>query len=258
MKYLPLLTLVILLTPTIAFGATEQYQPLVGIPGVTDTGDALSFDKLVNALYALSISIAALLAVIKIVIAGIKWMTTDIISSKGAAKKDIQGALLGLLVVLAAVLIITVINPDILKNNLNLSKSGPVSKAAVVPSTLSVTPSDMGAYTSLERDVGAVQLSIFKKGCKDDGGVSMWNSDGSKFRCYRDVAPTQTIAIYDNVCTLSTVTGDCPAAYIDTATAIADCMNNAGASYVEDPEFIPKLSKTPKNVGGIICKYTPG
>ena len=41
-----------------------------------------------------------MLAVIKIVIAGVKYMTTDIVVTKGDAKKDTQEAILGLLMVL--------------------------------------------------------------------------------------------------------------------------------------------------------------
>jgi hypothetical protein len=109
MKYFAFFTL--LLLPVIA--GAQTYQPLLdlGIPGVTDQSGA-DFGTYVNGLYALSISIAALLAVIKVVIAGVKWMTTDIVTSKGAAKTEIQGALTGLLVVLGAVIILTTINPD--------------------------------------------------------------------------------------------------------------------------------------------------
>jgi len=106
---LPLLTL-----------AQTQYQPLVGIPGVTTSGDGrVDFDSFINSLYALSIGIAALLAVIKIVIAGVKYMLTDIVTGKEEAKKDIKGALLGLLVVMGAVLILTVINPQLVAVNFN-------------------------------------------------------------------------------------------------------------------------------------------
>ncbi len=90
----------------------SSFVPLVGIPGVDGEMD---FSTYMNALYALSISIAALLAVVKIIIAGVKWMLTDVVTSKGEAKKDIEGALIGLLVVVAAVLILTVINPNLVQ-----------------------------------------------------------------------------------------------------------------------------------------------
>jgi hypothetical protein len=89
---------------------------LVGIPGIgSPTGD---FDGYINAIYAMFISIAALLAVVKIVIAGVKYMFSDIVTQKSEAKKDIQGAIFGLVLILGAVLILTVINPDLTNFNL--------------------------------------------------------------------------------------------------------------------------------------------
>lgn len=113
MKYL--IFSFLLLIPVISLAANTVYEPLVGLPGVDEGAD---FNTYVNSIYALSITIAALLAVIKIVIAGVKWMLTDVVTSKEEAKKDIKGALFGLLIVLAAVLIISVINKDILEVDL--------------------------------------------------------------------------------------------------------------------------------------------
>jgi hypothetical protein len=99
--------------PSVVFGA--DFQPLIGIPGFGDDYTSGDFNRYINTLYALSISIAALLAVIKIVVAGVKWMLSDVVTSKQDAKKDIQGALIGLLIVISAVLILTVINPALTK-----------------------------------------------------------------------------------------------------------------------------------------------
>jgi hypothetical protein len=60
--------------------------------------------------------------VVKIIIAGVKYMFTDIITQKGQAKKDIQGALLGLLIIVSAVIILSVINPDLTKFDPNIGK----------------------------------------------------------------------------------------------------------------------------------------
>ena len=119
-----LLTLIILLTPALVSAA---FVPLVGIPGIDANA---SFNDYINALYALSISIAALIAVIKIIIAGVKWMLSDVVSSKQEAKSDIQGALIGLLIILAAVLILEVINPQLKSSSLFLSPVGTVKRAA--------------------------------------------------------------------------------------------------------------------------------
>ncbi|NCN12029.1 hypothetical protein GW937_01775 [Candidatus Kaiserbacteria bacterium] len=115
-KFLFILTITAINIPSLVY-AEKTYKPLVGIPGVNPASD---FDGYINSLYVLSISIAALLAVIKIVIAGVKWMLTDVVTSKSDAKKDIQGALIGLLIVLSAVLILTIINPNLVNVNLTL------------------------------------------------------------------------------------------------------------------------------------------
>lgn len=116
MKSKPLVffCLVILAVPTLSYAA--DFLPLVGIPGVTNAGNA-GFGAYINALYRLSISIAALLAVIKIVAAGAKYMLSDIVTSKESAKDDIRGALIGLLIIIGAVVILTTINSDITENN---------------------------------------------------------------------------------------------------------------------------------------------
>jgi uncharacterized membrane protein len=114
-----LLSVLILLPAVVNAGVT--YQPLVGIPGVDNA--ASNFDQYINQLYFVSISIAALLAVIKIIIGGVKWMLTDVVTQKSDAKNDIRGALLGLLLIIAAVLILGTINPQL--TNLSVLQNAP-------------------------------------------------------------------------------------------------------------------------------------
>ena len=140
--------------------AQEAYQVLVGVPGV-DTTSGVDVNDYVNALYALSISIAALLAVIKIVIGGVKWMTSDIVTDKGDAKKDIKGALVGLLIVLAAVLIISVINPQILEVNLDLDSIQTIRGS-----------SGTGAPSSISERLNAPPGSIIKTCTQEQFGTS--------------------------------------------------------------------------------------
>lgn len=121
MKIFILLT--ILTVPTIAFAQSNNY--LVGVPGLD--GENANFDTYINSLYALFIGVAALLAVVKIIIAGVKYMFSDVVPQKSQAKQDIKGALIGLVVVLSAVLILNVINPDLTGFNLDVERveSGP-------------------------------------------------------------------------------------------------------------------------------------
>lgn len=145
MKYFTtILIITIVIIPTLALA--QGYSPLVGIPGVNPDQD---FNGYINTLYALSIGIAALLAVIKIIIAGVKWMMSDVVTNKMEAKEDIKGALLGLLIVLGAVLIITVINPDILKVNLQMNQIQTSGSASSVISPTNPTASPTGSQPLL-------------------------------------------------------------------------------------------------------------
>jgi len=99
--------------------AAADFVSMVGIPGIPDNSTDLN--QYFNAIYRLSISLAALLAVVKIVMAGAKYMLTDIVPAKGEALADIKGALLGLLVILAAVLILGTINKNILNTDLTIT-----------------------------------------------------------------------------------------------------------------------------------------
>tara|TARA_B100001989_G_C24484753_1_gene436334 strand:+ start:42 stop:878 length:837 start_codon:yes stop_codon:yes gene_type:complete len=139
-KLLTILTT--LLLPFIA--SAQNYETLVQLPGLeTGSGD---FENFINSLYILSITIAALLAVIKIIIGGVKYMMTDIVTTKGEAKKDIQGALIGLLIVLSAVLILTIINPQLVNVNFDPDPiTAPDFEPGVKSSSLvdSATPQDL-------------------------------------------------------------------------------------------------------------------
>jgi hypothetical protein len=111
--FVSILVLAILLLPGVILAQTN----LINLPIRPQAGEN-GFTSYINLLYALSISAAALLAVIKIIIAGVKYMLTDVVTSKGAAIQDIKGALLGLLLIIGAVLILTVINPQLLRTTL--------------------------------------------------------------------------------------------------------------------------------------------
>jgi hypothetical protein len=120
MKRILLTVTFILLAPCVVF-AQQKYSPLVTIPGVTD-GGGQGFGAYVNFLYAAAIGIGAFLAVIKIIIAGVKYMTTDVINSKSNAKGEITGALLGLLLILGAYMILNIINPKLVSPTVNFQQ----------------------------------------------------------------------------------------------------------------------------------------
>lgn len=126
-SFLILICLIFFGNAQIIFAST-----LVNIPGYSAT---MGMEEYLNALYAISISIAALLAVIKIIIAGVKYMLSDVVTSKSAAIKDIQGALLGIIIIVMAWVILYVINPDILNSELNFDDIREIDIAAPITPT---------------------------------------------------------------------------------------------------------------------------
>lgn len=179
----------------LAADAPKTYTSLVGIPGVTDA--ALSFGDYINALYALSITIAALMAVIKIIIAGMKYMLSDIVTSKSEALSDIQGAVFGLIIVLSAVLILTVINPQLTTTSVFLDKVVPVpvpAQPAIPPPT---TQNESG-YRYIKLNANPTAAKAFDDACLADKGKNTGEynqSDGNQpYRvCYLPLpAPTNS------------------------------------------------------------------
>lgn len=115
-----LILLVIFTLPSIAMGeesALQRYRPLaVGIPGVTDSDTARpTLVQYLNALFSLLIAVAGVLAVIRIVLAGFSYMTTDAWGSKEEAVSTIRAVMIGLIVLLLSVVILKTLNPDLLR-----------------------------------------------------------------------------------------------------------------------------------------------
>lgn len=129
-----ILVLVAILLPVITNADNPTYTPMVNIPFID--GD-MTIEDYTNAIYLLSISVAAVLAVLKITIAGVKYIMSDVVTSKESAKKDIKGALFGLLIVLAAVVILQTINPQL--TQLDILATGRTGEIAASPTTGSHT-----------------------------------------------------------------------------------------------------------------------
>jgi hypothetical protein len=235
-----LLLAFILLLPLVSFA---QFQPLVGIPGVTDPN--ANFNTYINALYALSISIAGLLAVIKIIIAGVKYMLSDVVTSKQEAKSDIQGALIGLLIVVSAVLILTVINPQLTRSSLFLTPiDRPATPAPAQPSSGGATAplppgNNLPANTPVaEREIDCVRepsgswnCSAATASCTGSGGrvepEGSFISDPSDITCSTGIVRGVNCLSYFNSATQQTE-ADCTAAQ-------ASCP--AGSTYTQLSEF---------------------
>jgi hypothetical protein len=114
-NFLHTLLLIVLFVPMLVYGQDTgklSYISMTVLPGGLQLQSA-NLSTLLSSVYYLAIGIAALLAVFKIIIAGVKFMLTDAVPSRSSAKDDIQSALLGLILIISAVLILNVINPTI-------------------------------------------------------------------------------------------------------------------------------------------------
>jgi hypothetical protein len=191
MNYKPLTILtflVIFLVPGVLL-AQSVYQPLVGVPGINPSSD---FGTYINALYALSISVAALLAVIKIIIAGMKYMLSDIVTSKQDALSDIRGSITGLIVVISAVLILTVINPQLTETTIFLD---PVRSTPGTPPLAPTPGAPMSGpgYNAIPYNIATE--AAFKSNCLDQGNTiatvyPQTTGNGTMIVCYNRLPST--------------------------------------------------------------------
>ena len=110
------------------FTASAGYKLEVAIPGVAETEPSLS--SYIRYLYLFGLGAVSLAALGTLVIGGFMYMGGDTVTSKEKAKEYIWGALSGLVLALAAYLILYTINPDLLKNE------PPVLTPPTMPSTL--------------------------------------------------------------------------------------------------------------------------
>ena len=90
------------------------YQPLVsgGIPGLDNTATLADY---VNVLFKIALMVGVVLSVLIIAYSGFEYMTMDVATKKGMAKRRIAHAIGGLLMLLGTYLVMYQINPDIVK-----------------------------------------------------------------------------------------------------------------------------------------------
>lgn len=119
----------IILSPMVELSAgstsgtwADGYQLLAPLPN-PDGGKPLeTFDPTqpnnlsayLNLMIKIFIGLCAVLAVVMIVVGGLEYMTSELVSSKEAGKGRIRNALIGLIIALGAYALLFTINPDLL------------------------------------------------------------------------------------------------------------------------------------------------
>lgn len=130
-------------------GGQCTYTPLEPLPGAPPLfGDRDSFQKLLSNLFRMLIAAGALFAVVMITANGVRYMLSDVVTDKGAARKRIETSLWGLLLLITAWLILFTINPNLLKFNLNLDT---VSLPQRNPTT--INPSSTAAADAYQAEI---------------------------------------------------------------------------------------------------------
>ena len=97
-----------------SFMIAQAYEPLVRLPGLPTTG-SINLSQYIIGLYNFLLSIVGIVAVMMLIIGGMKYITAaGNASIIGDAKDTITNALFGLLLALLSWVIVSTINPDVL------------------------------------------------------------------------------------------------------------------------------------------------
>lgn len=129
-----------------------QFQPIVSVPLPTGgaVGATTSLTQYLNGVFVLAIAIATILGVVMITFDGIRYMTSDAIGKKQAAVEGLQGAAMGLILLLLSYVILNVINPQILNIQVltqDITGLGQNSSGGITPPSSTPAPGGTGALS---------------------------------------------------------------------------------------------------------------
>lgn len=114
----------------------NEYELLAKLPGLTrildpaacqeaqtkNPGEICDINGFINFMLQLIIGICAVVLVVRLIIAGYAYMTTDVTFVKMGAKNTFTDALVGLLIALSSYLILNTINPRLVKNSFSIDE----------------------------------------------------------------------------------------------------------------------------------------
>lgn len=107
--------------PLIALAEKPQgYEMLAPISYLQNSNGLADIGSFIPGVVKLMIGIAAALAVLYLIIGGIKYMTTDAVSSKQGARETITNAIVGLLLAISSYTILYTLNPRLVNFNLEI------------------------------------------------------------------------------------------------------------------------------------------
>lgn len=188
-----------LLTITVPFFANAQkdYDPLVinQLPGFENSKNP---SEIVGSIYNISIGLGGILAVIMIIWAGMRYTVSEAVGSKEEAIKDIQAAVLGLMLLLGSFIILKTINPNLVEIGTNLQNLPATGGAVTAPTNLveKIKYCYGIAYGGSYCYATEQECRTWAKGAKEGDGKNVLNYD-SKNGCsgvsyYGAPVPTPT------------------------------------------------------------------
>lgn len=175
-----------------------QFQPIVSIPLPTGTVDSTtSLADYLNGVFALTMAVSTILAVVMITFDGFRYMTSDVIGTKKEAVERLRGAFLGLFLLLGTYLIFYVINPNILKLDALTTSLGSIGGTQTTSGDTSTTANtdavtsagEVPAGSTVSAYSGTLTTGCTLK-CQTSGGV--WsNPQAGSASCPTETTPKQ-------------------------------------------------------------------
>jgi hypothetical protein len=134
-KFLGALALALVMVPALASAQTDGSNPCTSSSTTTSSGNSYAsatsqqLGKCVNQVYLWSLGIAGVLALLMIVLGGYYVLTAAGNAAQASKGKSyIWSSLIGIVILLGAYLILTTINPDLTRFNINLDSINGASK----------------------------------------------------------------------------------------------------------------------------------
>ena len=176
-------------TPDPGENTNTAFVSLTNIPALEGAGNAATLPAFVNSLYKLAIGLAAVLAVLQIIRAGIMYMGGDSVTEKKEAKNLIALSIGGLVLILSPVIVFSIINPKIL----DLQIAGLSELASTTVTTYESgggvvsgdgTTNTCGTYVSVGQVAQSTACSTLGDGYEDvAGSCSMCNPPSGRKCC---------------------------------------------------------------------------
>ena len=182
-----------------------------------------AFGKYLNLMISIFIGLCAVLAVVMIVVGGIEYSTSELISSKEAGIEKIKGALLGLLLALGAFILLRTINPDLL--NLDVAIEGvtldvTVQEFILSPSTYIVPLGKTGRWSGTTCDENEIAAAAYlaghtltnaqihtlaciggiESGCKSVQNREKWGKGSSAYGPFQILLQRNSRCFENNIC----------------------------------------------------------